>query len=95
MAKILQNLAKAGILESKRGAKGGFVMAKEPKNIAMRDVIIAAEGKTPAVFDCSNYADACPSGVIGSCNISPFLLKFQHQIDTFLADLTLEELLDG
>jgi len=93
LAKILQSLAKAGILTSKKGAHGGFIMAKQPSEITVSEIILAAEGKSPMIFDCSAYADTCPNGLIGSCNISPFLTNFQHKIDTFLSELTLEDIL--
>ena len=92
LAKILQSLAKASILESKKGAHGGFLLVKKSSTISMASVIIAAEGKTPAVFDCTQYTDTCPNGSIGSCTISPFLNTFQHKIDTFLHELTLEDI---
>jgi len=92
LAKILQGLAKADILESKKGAHGGFIMIKESYEITIAEVIIAAEGKTPAVFDCTQYANSCPNGAIGMCTISPFLVNFQDKIDTFLHKLTLEDI---
>lgn len=93
LAKILQSLAKQGILESKKGAHGGFIMARNPSEITVSEIILAAEGKRPTVFDCTQYASTCPNGAIGSCNISPFLTNFQHKIDTFLKELTLEDIL--
>ena len=93
LAKILQSLAKHGILESRKGAHGGFVLAQKVSEITVNSIIFAAEGKRPAVFDCSSYADTCPGGTIGTCAISPFLMKFQLKIDDFLDDLTLEDIL--
>jgi Rrf2 family protein len=93
LAKIMQSLAKEGILESKKGAHGGFLLAKEPGAITLYSVIVAAEGKPPAVLDCSQYVDTCPSGAIGTCTISPFLHRFQYKVDSFLQDLTLEDIL--
>jgi len=92
LAKILQGLAKEGILESKKGAHGGFILLKKSAEITIASIVIAAEGKTPAVFDCSQYAATCPNGAIGSCTISPFLVTFQSKIDTFLHELTLEDI---
>jgi len=92
LAKILQGLAKADILESKKGAHGGFIMLKKSNEITIGEIIVAAEGKTPAVFDCTQYASTCPNGAIGNCNISPFLVTFQSKIDTFLHELTLEDI---
>ena len=93
LAKIFQNMAKQGILESRKGAHGGFFLAKPLEEISVNDVIFAAEGKTPSVFDCSNYIDTCPNGAIGSCIISPFLANFQNRIDEFLHQLTLKDIL--
>ena len=92
LAKILQGLAKEGILESKKGAHGGFVLVKESSEISIASIVIAAEGKTPAVFDCSQYSTTCPNGSIGGCTISPFLVTFQSKVDTFLQKLTLEDI---
>jgi len=94
LAKLLQTLAKEGILASRRGITGGFVLAKEPNDITMIDIIYAAEGKRVTVFDCDHYADSCPFGKIGTCSISPFLANFQTRIDDFLSELTLQEILN-
>jgi Rrf2 family protein len=93
LAKILQSLAKQGILESRKGAHGGFVLAQDIHDITIRDIIIAAEGKAPAIFDCTSYSHTCPSGAIGTCAISPFLANFQTKIDDFLDGLTLGDIL--
>ncbi len=92
LAKILHNLAKQDILESHRGAQGGFSIKNGLEEISVYDIILAAEGKSPAVFDCTQYSDSCPNGTIGCCSISPFLANFQQQIDTFLHELTLDKL---
>ena len=44
LAKIFQALAKAGIVKSHRGAKGGFSLARPAVEITVRDVIEAIEG---------------------------------------------------
>jgi Rrf2 family protein len=93
LAKILQSLAKHGILESRKGAHGGFVLAQSIDEITINNVILAAEGKAPAVFDCISYSDTCPHGAIGTCAISPFLANFQTKIDDFLNGLTLGDIL--
>ena len=59
LAKILQSLAKQGILESRKGAHGGFIMAKDIHEITINAVIFAAEGKSPAVFDCTSTHILC------------------------------------
>jgi len=93
LAKILQSLAKGGILESRKGAHGGFILAKDVKDISVNEIIFAAEGKTPAVFDCTQHIESCPNGSIGTCAISPFLMNFQTKIDGFLNTLMLKDIL--
>jgi Rrf2 family protein len=44
LAKIFQALAKAGLVKSHRGAKGGFSLARPAVEITVRDVIEAIEG---------------------------------------------------
>lgn len=44
LAKILQALAQAGILDSLRGPKGGFRMARPAHRITVGDVVEALEG---------------------------------------------------
>lgn len=44
LAKIFQALAKAGIVKSHRGAKGGFSLARPAAEVTVRDVIEAIEG---------------------------------------------------
>jgi Rrf2 family transcriptional regulator, iron-sulfur cluster assembly transcription factor len=39
LAKILQALARAGVLESERGRHGGFRLAKEPSQVRLIDVV--------------------------------------------------------
>lgn len=94
LAKILQTLAKNDILQSFKGVNGGFVLAKDPKDINMLKVMSSVEGKAPAVFDCASSRNDCPSDRANICSIWPFLNKLQGKIDSFLADLTLADILE-
>jgi len=94
LAKLLQALAKNGILQSFKGAHGGFVLAKDPKEISMSEIMSSVEGKAPAVFDCASSAEDCPSDRASICSIWPFLNKLQGKIDSFLAELTLADILE-
>ncbi len=94
LAKILQSLAKKGILKSYKGVNGGFTLLKKAKDINMLEVMDAVEGKGPTVFDCSASITDCPSNRAELCSIWPFLNKLQGKIDSFLADLSLEDVLE-
>jgi len=94
LSKILQSLTKQKILKSFKGVNGGFRLAKEASQITMLDVIAAVEGKSPAVFDCASSLNDCPSDKAEICSIWPFLNKLQGKIDSFLADLTLADIME-
>lgn len=43
MSKVLQDLAKAGVVLSQRGPKGGFTLARPPERTSVLDVINAVD----------------------------------------------------
>ncbi|MDY0122754.1 Rrf2 family transcriptional regulator [Sulfurimonas sp.] len=43
LEQLLGKLRRAGIVESIRGAKGGYKLARDPKNIKVLDILIALE----------------------------------------------------
>ncbi len=94
LAKILQALARKGILNSYKGVNGGFELARKRSEITVLEVMEAAEGKSPAVFSCSPSVDDCPSNKALSCGLWPFLNRLQHKVDGFLGTLTLEAIME-
>ena len=59
LSKILTKLAKAGLVESTRGVKGGYRVSKPKDNITFLDVIKAIEGDS-SLFSCStNHNQGC------------------------------------
>lgn len=93
LAKILQTLAKEGILISFKGVKGGFILSKKPSQISVKHIIESAEKKNIAVFDCSS--GECPSHKDDNCSLFPMLNKLQNKIDEFLDSISLEDILDS
>jgi len=47
LAKILQSLTKAELLDSERGMKGGYALARPAREVTVRQVIEAVEGLSP------------------------------------------------
>ncbi len=65
LAKILQKLARASLVKSFRGVKGGFQLARPPAGISLLDVVEAIEGEVTmnlCVLDQAlcGRSDACP-----------------------------------
>ena len=55
---LLTSLKEAGFVKSRRGAKGGYLLAKKPSSIRVSDVFEALEG-TLVIIDCLDEADTC------------------------------------
>ena len=47
LAKILQQLTKAGLLKSHAGMNGGYALSKEARTISAYEVILAIDGREP------------------------------------------------
>ncbi len=62
MAKQLQALSKAGIVQTSRGKRGGYRLAKPATDISLWDITAAIEGSTPA-FRCTEIRQNGPCGL--------------------------------
>jgi Rrf2 family protein len=58
LAKILKTLVSRKLVQSTRGARGGYRLARSPAEISMLDVIEAVEGPV-RVNVCQDNHDAC------------------------------------
>lgn len=66
LAKTLQALARAGVVEPAYGKGGGYRLAKPPGEITLLDVVQAVEGSGPA-FCCGEIRRRGPSGLEDAC----------------------------
>jgi Rrf2 family protein len=57
-AKLFTRLAKAGIVESSEGIRGGFALARPAADITVQDVVDAIDGDK-RVFDCREVRTQC------------------------------------
>jgi len=93
LAKILQNLAKHGILNSFKGNNGGFTLKKPCEELTILEITTIAEEKLPSVFECTSANSTCSASVNGSCSVFPLLANLQNKINGFLDNLTLKDIL--
>ena len=92
LAKVVQALAKEGIVRSHRGAKGGFSLARDPAEITFREVIEAIEGPI-ALCHCLLPQGNCDK--MESCALYPVLLDAQQRFLSMLDSTTLYDLANG
>ena len=91
--KLMWILTKAGLVQSTRGTKGGYTLARPASEIRLNRVIRVLEGE-PAESHCKSYAgvlDACVH--TGDCGIRPVIVELHQIVDNALADITLSQLL--
>ena len=72
--KQLQALARAGIVSSASGPKGGFQLARDPRKISLLDIVVAIDGADDA-FRCTEILKAGPGAnpkadYVKTCQIS-------------------------
>jgi Rrf2 family transcriptional regulator, iron-sulfur cluster assembly transcription factor len=90
---ILLRLRRAGLVQSVRGAKGGYFLARNPGGISVRDVMAASEHQTFEI-NCATHpvdADRCNSG--STCSIRPVWYALQQRVDELLASISLADLM--
>lgn len=58
-SKIMKLLARRGLLASRRGAGGGYILARQPERISVAQVIEAMEGDF-GMTECSTTNGLCP-----------------------------------
>jgi Rrf2 family protein len=81
----LQALSQHGLLESRRGAHGGYVLARSPQRISLYDVLSCLNEETPPDHDCS-----CP---VQRQIVLPQIMQAQESLTTTLNAICLADAL--
>lgn len=88
LAKIINLLARHGLVISKRGYRGGIALARPPSEISLLEVVEAVEGKD-WLGPCLLAIDECAQG--HDCPTHAFWNDIREQIRTKLHTTTLAE----
>jgi Rrf2 family protein len=92
LSKILQKLAKANIVKSYRGVKGGFQIAKSPKEISLLDVIEAVEGLV-AMNRCAVDRKFC--SLSNNCTVHPIWVELRKDVEKKLKKIDFAKLIES
>lgn len=87
--KLMGQLAGAGLLDSHRGAGGGFSLARSPAEISLADIVEAVEGPI-AMSACSSGGYDC--ALDSHCRVKPHLGLVGHAVRGALGAVSLTEL---
>lgn len=90
---ILLRMRRAGIVDSTRGARGGYALSRPASEISVRDVIQASELTTFDLHCVSHPVDAERCAAAENCSIRPVWMLLQQRIDEVLEGVKLSDLL--
>ena len=89
MAKVLQRLAREGLLASHQGTHGGYQLSRAPSAISVADVIQAVDGPL-TVTACSTDEENCEQ--YSKCSVRDPLWKIRERILEALQACSITEL---
>jgi Rrf2 family protein len=89
LAKILQTLARAGLLVSHAGTNGGYALARPAKEISAFEVIRAIDGPL-FITSCITIHGSCD--LVGHCTIKEPLRKVNDSIKELLSGIRISDL---
>lgn len=85
-------LAKAGLLEVKRGNQGGYRLCKEPKAISLKDILDLTEGSLKSVACLEHSENNCER--CSFCPTLPVWAGLDAVVDRYLSSVTLQDLIE-
>lgn len=92
LAKIGQQLARAGIVEILQGAKGGYRLRRSPGEISLLEVVEAVMGEL-FLNDCLLRPESCSRS--SHCMVHRIWGKAREQLRQTLAEASFQSLLEG
>jgi Rrf2 family protein len=90
---ILLRLRRAGIVQSTRGAHGGYALARPAESISIRNVIEASESTTFDLHCVSHPVEEERCSSSHNCSIRPVWILLQRKIEDVLEGVHLSDLL--
>ncbi len=91
LAKVMQKLAKQGLIVSHQGVNGGYTLAIGAGQLSISTIINAIEGQLPGITQCiAESPESC--SIYDNCTIKNPLGKIQLNIDQVFKTMKLSEI---
>lgn len=88
--KLVSKLSAAGLIESVRGAGGGFRLSRPPAAITLADIVEAVDGPIAITICSGDHATDC--AMEATCQVRPHWQIVNRTIRTALVSVTLASL---
>lgn len=91
---VLKALAAAGYVESHRGSRGGYRLARRPEGVNLAELVAAIEGPVPQAECVAAVAmdEECTGQVMARCPMADPVHRVQRKLRDFLRKVTLAEI---
>ncbi len=91
VGKILKHLARHGIVDSQRGARGGYRLAARPEDVPVAAIIEALEGPI-AVTECASEETAGACEYEGRCGVQESWQRINAVVGRALESVSLADM---
>jgi Rrf2 family protein len=91
LAKIISQLSIAGLIHTSRGARGGVMLARAPKDITVLDVVESIDGPI-ALNECTFSPSSCP--FVDDCPLHDMWMESQSDLVKRLDGTTFQQLIE-
>ncbi len=88
--KILQTLRAANIITSFQGHQGGYILARHPAEINLKEVVDALEEQTFEAFCEPDVRKDIVCNHFPSCGVKPIWERTKELLDNYYRSITLE-----
>ena len=94
LEQLFAKLRRAGIVESHRGAAGGYVLAEKAADLTLEKIIFAVDEDIKA-HGCTPEAKIACTGKTDRCLTHNLWGALEDHIEQFLASITVQDVVDG
>ena len=93
LEQLMTLMKKAGLIKSIRGAGGGYVLAKDTREISVGDVLRALEGNLETV-ECTAFSQEDSCKAAGGCVTKYVWKRINESIKQTVDEISLKQLVD-
>lgn len=90
LEQLFSPLRKAGLIKSIRGAQGGYILNKTPREIKISDIMFVLEGP----IEIAECIDGTECNNIDCCATRLLWTKIKNSIDDVMESITLQDIVD-
>jgi Rrf2 family protein len=90
---IIAILNKGGMLKSLRGKNGGYMLARDPKDYSINEILLLTEGTLAPVNCIMQEGVQCEKAA--TCSTLPLWAGLDKVIENYLKGITLEDIITG